>query len=102
MRGYAFNRQRPVMNYIADFMCKELKLIIEIDGFTHLFKSVQKKDKLKQHVLEKAGFTFLRFNDKEVLTDIGFVMDKISNVIDYLEGLPPPSAKADTPSIRGG
>jgi very-short-patch-repair endonuclease len=28
MRGYQFGRQRPVLNYIADFMCKELKLII--------------------------------------------------------------------------
>jgi very-short-patch-repair endonuclease len=29
--GYTFNRQRPVLNYIADFMCKPLRLIIEVD-----------------------------------------------------------------------
>ncbi|MCW3076617.1 MAG: hypothetical protein JWO32_1226, partial [Bacteroidetes bacterium] len=34
--GYTFNRQQPVLNYIADFMCNELKLIIEVDGYTHL------------------------------------------------------------------
>ena len=34
MMGYQFRRQRPVLNYIADFMCKELNLIIEVDGIT--------------------------------------------------------------------
>jgi very-short-patch-repair endonuclease len=29
MKGYKFRRQRPVLNYVADFMCKELNLIIE-------------------------------------------------------------------------
>ncbi len=32
---WKFNRQRPVLNYIADFMCKNLLIIIEVDGFTH-------------------------------------------------------------------
>lgn len=35
IKGYQFRRQRPVLNYIADFMCKELILIIEVDGITH-------------------------------------------------------------------
>ncbi|MBE7447077.1 MAG: DUF559 domain-containing protein [Planctomycetia bacterium] len=35
MNGYQFRRQRPVLNYIADFMCKELKVVIEVDGSTH-------------------------------------------------------------------
>lgn len=30
--GYLFNRQRPLGNYIADFMCKEITLIVEVDG----------------------------------------------------------------------
>ena len=33
MRGYTFNRQRPVGNYIVDFVCKELLLAIEVDGY---------------------------------------------------------------------
>lgn len=32
MKGYGFRRQRPVLSYIADFMCKELMLIIEVDA----------------------------------------------------------------------
>jgi len=36
MKGYQFRRQRPVLRYIADFLCKELKLVIEVDGITLL------------------------------------------------------------------
>jgi very-short-patch-repair endonuclease len=31
MKGYQFRRQRPVLTFIADFMCKELMLVIEVD-----------------------------------------------------------------------
>jgi very-short-patch-repair endonuclease len=30
--GYEFDRQRPIDNYIVDFYCKDLQLVIEIDG----------------------------------------------------------------------
>ena len=45
MKGFQFRRQRPVLNYIADFMCKELMLIIEVDGITHHFEEVIKNVK---------------------------------------------------------
>ncbi len=70
LHGYKFRRQRPVLNYIADFMCPELMLIIEVDGITHLNEGVVKNDEIRQEVLEKIGFTVLRFNDDEVLKDI--------------------------------
>ena len=38
--GYSFTRQRPVLSYIVDFMCKELCLVIEVDGVTHLNEDV--------------------------------------------------------------
>jgi very-short-patch-repair endonuclease len=65
--GYPFLRQRPVLRYIADFMCLELMLIIEVDGMTHDFSDVQQKDKRRQKELEAVGFTVLRFSDYEVL-----------------------------------
>jgi very-short-patch-repair endonuclease len=43
MKGYQFGRQRPVLNYIADFMSKELRLMIEVDGITHDVKLVNDK-----------------------------------------------------------
>ena len=39
IRGYTFNRQKPLANYIVDFYCKSLRLVIEVDGGYHLKKN---------------------------------------------------------------
>ncbi len=70
MAGAKFNRQRPVLDFIADFMCKPLKLIIEVDGYSHLLEHVKNKDERRQKVLEYHDFTVLRFTDEDVLKDI--------------------------------
>lgn len=85
MKGYQFRRQRPVLNYIADFMCQELKLIIETDGLTHDFEEVYANDLVRQAKLEEAGFTVVRFNDSEVLNGIANVRQHIEHVIEELE-----------------
>lgn len=78
LKGFQFRRQRPVLNYIADFMCKELMLIIEVDGITHHSEEAIRKDEFRQKALESAGFTVLRFSDEEVL-------NRIDSVSYYLE-----------------
>lgn len=83
--GYTFNRQRPVLNYIADFMCKELKLIIEVDGYTHLLDDVIKNDLIRQQRLENAGFKVIRFKDEEVLKEINNVSKVILLTIEELK-----------------
>jgi very-short-patch-repair endonuclease len=93
MRGYTFRRQRPVLNYIADFMCKELKLVIEVDGITHYDDETRIKDELRQKDLETVGFVVLRFNDNEVLNNIDSVFQTIDVWIEEYEkahGLNPP------------
>ncbi len=50
MKGYQFRRQRPVLTYIADFMCRELLLIIEVDGITHDDAEAQTKDKKERQI----------------------------------------------------
>ncbi len=85
MKGYQFRRQRPVLNYIADFMCKELHLIIEVDGFTHQFEEVLEKDLRRELVLKKAGFRVLRFSDQEVLSDLREVVRTLEITIEQIE-----------------
>ena len=67
MKGYGFLRQRPILNYIADFMCKELKLIIEVDGSSHEHEEIRNRDLVKQRELEKAGFLRIHKLGREVL-----------------------------------
>jgi very-short-patch-repair endonuclease len=79
--GYQFNRQRPILHYIADFMCKELKLIIEVDGITHHSESQFEKDLKRQRDLESHGFIVIRFRDEEVLNNIYGVRQHIEGVL---------------------
>ena len=44
MKGYSFRRQRPILNYIAVFMCKELMLVIEVDGLIHQVEEIKLND----------------------------------------------------------
>ncbi|HEX6983222.1 MAG TPA: DUF559 domain-containing protein [Balneolaceae bacterium] len=53
--GYQFNRQFPIDRYIVDFICRKLKLIIEIDGYSHRFKEEEDKD--RDEWLAKLGYT---------------------------------------------
>ena len=83
MRGYAFLRQRPIGNYIADFFSKELKLVIEVDGITHEYK--QQEDFEKDLVFNEMGYKVLRFEDNDVLNHIDIVAQEIENYIDQFE-----------------
>ncbi|PHS62072.1 MAG: DNA methylase [Flavobacterium sp.] len=63
-----FHRQVPMLNYIVDFYCHEIQLVIEIDGNSHDYKYFE--DLHRQNQIEKYGITFLRFTDLEVKKDM--------------------------------
>ena len=91
MMQYDFDRQRIIGNYIVDFYCKDLLLAIEVDGITHQFEEVIKKDATRQRVLEEKGVRFLRFNALDVIYDIENVRRAIEHwIIEYEEknGIP--------------
>jgi len=81
MNGYNFKRQRPIADYIADFFCAELKLIIEVDGITHHNEETRIRDQKKDADLKALGYTVLRFTDNEVLEHIGWVGNAIEQWI---------------------
>jgi very-short-patch-repair endonuclease len=99
LKGYQFRRQRPVLQYIADFLCKELMLIIEIDGITHDTEETVVKDQQRENDLKEAGFKIVRFTDEEVLGNIAGVTDQLELIIEKIESPPPPLRS--TPS-KGG
>ena len=78
LRGYQFNRQKPILNYIVDFYCKKLKLVIEIDGKTHTDLD---KDLLRQKDIEKLGLNFIRFKDNDIKNNIEGVMKALEKWI---------------------
>ncbi len=67
MLGYQFRRERPILNYIADFVCLELLLVIEVDGWTHDDEDKYIHDNKRDEELKAIGFTTLRFSSWMVL-----------------------------------
>jgi len=85
MKGYTFNRQKPLGKYIVDFYCKPLQLVIEVDGGYHFEAAQQVKDKERQSVLEDMGLHFLRFEDEQVRKDMDVVLRNIEGYIEDYE-----------------
>ncbi len=83
-------RQRPIGNFIVDFYCAELKLVIEVDGNSHFTEEGQNYDMERTQVLEGYGLKVMRFKNSEVLSNL-------EGVCGQIEGLFPP-----TPHIKGG
>jgi very-short-patch-repair endonuclease len=88
MRGYDFHRQKPIDNYIVDFFCHELMLVIEIDGITHTWEEVAVNDEIRQRKIESLGIQFLRFDDKEIKQNMSFVLNTIHDWISEKEKIP--------------
>ena len=83
--GYDFHRQKPIGNFIADFYCHQLKLVIEIDGISHEEAEVIENDKRKDYYFKSIGLNILRFTDDEVFGNWGMVEKKIKKYIEDYE-----------------
>ncbi len=80
VRGYDFDRQKPIDNYIVDFYCKDLNLAIEIDGESHYGR--EERDKLKDKRLKELGVSVLRFDDLDIIYKLDKVIESIEKWID--------------------
>lgn len=85
IKGYQFNRQKPIDNYIVDFYCKALGLVIEVDGGSHQFDNVMVNDIDRQEILESRDLKFLRFSEQQVRNDMDQVIWQIEGFIECFE-----------------
>ena len=84
VKGYDFHRQKPLDQFIVDFFCHELMLVIEVDGGYHQFR--QAEDRIRQNRLEAYGLHFLRFSNESIIHHMPKVMLQIVSWIDAHEG----------------
>jgi len=77
LKGLQFYRQKTIGNYIVDFYCPELKLVIEVDGGQHYSAKGKDKDCIRDDYMKKSGIIVLRFSDRDVLKRIDAVIEKI-------------------------
>ena len=65
--GLKFRRQQPIGKYIADFVCFEKMLVVEIDGGQHGEEEGLKKDAVRDGWFRTRGYKVLRFSNYDVL-----------------------------------
>lgn len=75
--GHKFRRQVPIGPFIVDFLCAEMKLIIEIDGDSHWEPGAQEHDRKRETYLRAQGFEILRFGNRETLHSMESVLERI-------------------------
>ena len=88
LQDLKFKRQQPLGLYIVDFVCFEVRLIVEADGGHHA-EQVE-YDKLRDDCLRSQGFTVLRFWNNEILTNIEGVLERILAVCEENSPSPQP------------
>ncbi len=77
MKNHKFRRQFPIEPYVADFICLELKLIIELDGSQHS----EHVDKKRTQLLNQQGFRVIRFWNHDLFNNLEAVLEKINLVV---------------------
>jgi very-short-patch-repair endonuclease len=73
--GFKFRRQHPIDQYLADFCCPEVWLVIEIDGPIH--ERQVEEDALRQDHIERLGYRVIRFSNEDVIRNPMGVMRRI-------------------------
>jgi very-short-patch-repair endonuclease len=79
--GYKFRRQQIIFDYVVDFYCHELKLIIEVDGEIHLSSDQSKKDKSRDKILTLNGYNVFRLSNYDIEANLDSSVIKIKSFI---------------------
>ena len=82
--GCKFQRQKPIDDYIVDFYCSKLQLVIEIDGISHNGK--QNYDKKRENRLKSIGLNVIRIDGYYILKNVTGALEIIAKKISELEG----------------
>ena len=81
-KNYKFRRQYPIGNYIVDFICREKRLIIELDGGQHNEPNNIEYDKERTEFLKSKGYKVIRFWNNDVDNNIEGVFEVIRKNLD--------------------
>ena len=79
--GLQFYRQKPILNFIVDFYCSAANLVSECDGGQHYTAEGLEADRARDQALAQLGLNVLRFDNRQILTEIDGVVEKIYCVV---------------------
>jgi very-short-patch-repair endonuclease len=84
--GWKFVRQDPIGPYFADFVCREKRLVVEIDGATHSSDGEIASDARRTAYLEACGYRVVRFHNAQIYENIEGALEEILRVLGYRDG----------------
>jgi very-short-patch-repair endonuclease len=89
LAGRKFVRQESIGPYVADFVCREARLVVEVDGATHSTDEEVRHDERRTAFIEGQGFRVLRDTNDDVYRSLDAVLDTIFAAL----GSPDPEAR---------
>ena len=72
--GFKFRKQQPIGPFIADFVCQERRLIVEVDGSQH---AASQTDRARDAFLNDKGYRVLRIWNNDVTGNLSGVLTAI-------------------------
>jgi len=75
INGHKFVRQEPIGPYVVDFVCRERRLVVEVDGGQH---ATDKRDAARDEWLKQHCYYVVRFWNNDVLGNIDGVLEVIA------------------------
>jgi very-short-patch-repair endonuclease len=86
INNHKFARQEPIGRYIVDFVCRDKRLVIEVDGGQH---ATDTRDVARDRWLADHNYRVLRFWNNDVLTNMPGVLEVIAAALDEEESPKP-------------
>jgi very-short-patch-repair endonuclease len=83
LAGLKFVRQAPVGPYFVDFLCRERKVIVEVDGGTHSTDSEAVEDAARDAELRQLGFRILRVSNVAIYESVAGVLDGLLDFVEH-------------------
>jgi methionine--tRNA ligase beta chain len=99
LEGYKFRREHIIGSYIADFVCLDKQLVIEVDGLIHQLPENKQSDKERTPWLTEKGFNVIRFTNEQVLFDTD---NTLETILKKLNTLPSIIQTSHVPPLGGG
>ena len=90
LNGLKFKRQVPIDQFVADFLCADGKVIVEVDGGQH--DKGRERDADRTAALEAMGYLVLRFWNNDVMRNTDGVLETILSTLDQ--------TRSDSPRAR--
>lgn len=78
MKGYKFRRQHPISEFVADFYCHTLKLVVEVDGGIHKLNGKKEYDIKRTDEMNRFGITVIRFTNRQIIDEMENVLKELA------------------------